>query len=193
MNMGLKDETRYYSLITRRAKETILKIDPNGTFTIDEITTILCEENKDSEFYLKFLNRQISKSRAASYVRFLINIGVFVRQDNKYKLDFLPRDTDEGWAQALSDQSVRYLQRIVVAPKEAEITTDRVPELLKRKIQELLVANELPTLDNIIDLFPHLETDRQKELFRWALYLYTDSKYCPLDIHRYPVLMKREM
>lgn len=192
MNMGFKDETRYYSLITRRAKEIISKVNINAEYTIDDIAVIICTEDKDSEFFLKFHNRQISKPRAITYIRFLIDIGVFIRIDKLCKLDFLPRQTDEAWSQALSDQSVRYLQRVIVAPKTPEITTDKVPEILKSKIKQLMDHNLLPTLENVVDLLSHLETERQKELFRWALYLYTDSKNCPLDIHRYPVLMMRK-
>jgi hypothetical protein len=191
MNMGLKDDSRHFSLVTRRAREVVLKLTSEATYTADEIATIICKEDKDSEFYLKSRNRQISKSRALFFIRFLTNIGVLVKQENGYKLYFLPRTTDEAWAQALSDQSVRYLKRILVAPKKPEIATNKVPELLKSKIKRLLGVNSLPTLENIVDEFPHIDKESQKDFFKWALYLYTDSKNCPLDIYRFPILMGR--
>lgn len=181
--MELKRDGRHYSRITRRSRVIIENIQEGRLFSISEITEEIF--NKElPEFYLRRFKAQMSISRTRDYVNYLVDLNIIGRQQDKYSLKFRHRGRDEEWAQALSDQALLYVAKVL------NMALNDVPDHLNNIMKQFYRDGELTTLEAIISEIG-IEEGRKQEKFKWALYLYTDGDTCPFEIRHYPVLRSR--
>ena len=178
--METKPDGRFYSRILRKIKVIVQIIPKYGEMTLGELAKQI-NKNNLPEFYLKRFNRSMSEVRIKDYIRYLQNIKVLVLHEDKFISTFQERETDQEWAQAMSDRALEHLAEIL------KKRPDEIPDLLDDCRNKLLDSRRIPKLDIIIRHF-EIEGGRSQELFRWSLHLYTDGPTCPFDIRHFPVL-----
>ncbi|MHA1280558.1 MAG: hypothetical protein ACTSQ8_25655 [Candidatus Helarchaeota archaeon] len=181
--MNEKDDGRLYSRIMRRSIVIINLLDLDQVYTLDEIAGRVHKE-APKEFYLERFKRQMSISRTKDYVRYLFDLQVIDRKDDKYILNFQHRTNDDDWAQSLSDLAFPHLAKLL------KITPPEVNQFLTRVRNQSHSEKKLPTLDKIIEQ-TDISSNREQEYFKWSLYIYADVDTCPFDIRRYPSLVLR--
>lgn len=180
--MQLKPDGRMYSRITRRSVAIIKSLTLGKSTNLNDLVDEIILQNLP-EFFLKRFNRQISESRLRDYLRFLRDINVFHEVDNKYVLRFRHRNTDREWAQGLSDQGLLFLSKLL------EKTPGETPEIIKNHLLNFHKSEVLPSLEGLSSQIGIVGGGRKEEIFKWAMYLYTDGEACPLDIRHFPVLV----
>ncbi len=104
--------------------------------------------------------------------------------ENQYKLSFLPKNTDGEWAQKFSDLSWSYLATTI------HLTNSQFRDKLETVLETFHKQGQLTRLPEVVDEF-EISGGRKEEVFRWALYLYTDGDSCPFDVRHFPVLLKK--
>lgn len=179
--MEPRADGRMYSRITRRTVAIIKQISPGRQFTIKEIADEV-HSSKLPEFYLERFKRQMSTSRTRDYVRYLRHLDLIKEQENKYVLQFAHRQTDQEWAQALSDAALLHLARIL------DKDPVQIPDLLTKYINKFFKQRRVTTVDAIVaDI--GIESESKQELFKWSLFMFTDGEKAAFDIRRFPILM----
>jgi hypothetical protein len=181
--VDLKPDGRMYCRTTRRCVAIISEIEQGREYSLNEITAMI-EAKALPEFFLERFGKQMSSQSIHDYVSYLVELEVLSPSRSGYILAFEHRQTDEDWAQALSDRALLHLARIVdKAPKQTI-------EYLQQLQNELLDERRLTRIESLITAAKVTDT-RTRMLFRWSLYVFTDVDKCPFDIRRYPVVVNR--
>lgn len=181
--METKPDGRLYSKVLRRSVAIFQNISPSRVFTIREIAEEIFTNNVP-EFYLNNLNRTVMPQRIAAYLRYLVEINAFSKENEKYKLAFLPRTLDKDWVIVFSDLAWLYLSLKTKTNLDGFITK------LKTALKTFHNERVLPMIPDIIDEF-EIESGQKEEYFRWALYMFTDAESCPFDVRHYPVVVEK--
>jgi hypothetical protein len=138
----------------------------------------------EPELYLKRFDRNISEDRLLYYLKFHAKLKMLDISSNKvhFHSDFVPADTDQQWVNALADQAKLHLESYL-KKKYLKNQSKSVDDRIEAAIKAIHDNGELPTLRTLMDL-QNLETNRDAEHFRWALYLYLDGDDCPITLRR---------
>ena len=181
--MDTKPDGRLYARVVRRSVAIIRHLRTGRVFSVKEVAAEI-EGRTLPDFYVKRFDRQMSVPRTRLYIRYLADLEAIVEQEDGYTRRFRHRDSDEDWAQALSDLALQRLARLLgVEPQD-------VPAHLEERIMRFHTRAALPTLDGLAaDL--GISGGRALEGFKWTMYMYMDGETCPFDIRSYPVLLKR--
>ena len=181
--METKSDGRLYSKVLRRSVAIFQNISPTRVFTIREISEEIYSNNVP-EFYLTNLHRTIMPARIADYLRYLVAINAFLRENEKYRLAFSPKILDKDWVIQFSDLAWNYLASIT---KTTPIGfTTRLKEIITSFHSERI----LPMIPDIIDEF-EIESGQREEFFRWAIYMFTDAESCKFDVRRFPIVVEK--
>jgi hypothetical protein len=180
MRLEEKPDGRMYSRVLRRIVAIILTIPRNRTLTLSELATLV-HEKKLPQFHLQRFDRQVSPERIRDYIRYLRDLTVLQETTEGLSTQFtIPRAAAEC-AQVFSDLALEHLSKLMqVSPAEV------VDKLLASR-KRLLQQQQIPVLDTVAS-DQNITSGRDRELFRWSLFLYADGEASRLDIHRYPVL-----
>ena len=181
--METKPDGRLYSKVLRRSVAIFQYISPSRVFTIREIAEEIFANNVP-EFYLNNLHRTVMPQRIAAYLRYLVEINAFSKENEKYKLAFSPRTLDKDWVIVFSDLAWLYLSLKTKTNSDGFVT--KFKNALKTFHKDLV----LPMIPDIIEEF-EIESGQKEEYFRWALYMFTDAESCPFDIRHYPVVVEK--
>ena len=180
--METKPDGRMYSSVTRRSVAIIGHITKERIFAINEIAEEIHERNLP-EFYLEESERQLSVKSILEYVRYLRDLEIIVAKEDKYALQFEHRNSDEEWAQALSDIARSHFAKML------EKEPKKMPELLKKYLTKFFKDKQVPTIEDLVKELG-VKDGRSKKIFKWSLYLYADGETCPFDIRRSPHLFE---
>jgi hypothetical protein len=143
----------------------------------------MIDKEKAEEFFLGHLNKFISSHRVRDYLRFLVELKILSETDGKFAIDINPKPTtDAHKLQVLADRARRFLAELLDVPPAD------VPEELQTKSVSILKEGKLPTLDQVSDKVG-VSTNREKETFRWAIYMLLDERKATLSLRHSPVLV----
>lgn len=180
--MEFRPDGRKYARITRKSAELIGLLRIGKTYNLQEVADGI-EESKSKEFYLKHLKKYISPNRVRDYLRFLVKLEIMSETDGTFSIIISPKPrTVAHKVQLLADRSRVYLASLLsVNPAE-------VADALQSNAISILQRGELSTLDQI-SINAGVTTNRDEEMFRWALYMLLDETGAVLSIRHSPVLI----
>ncbi len=184
MQIRERADGRMYSRILRRAVAIVRSVPSSKAFALSEIAELVIKR-KLPDFHLTRFDRQISVDRMRDYIRYVRDLGVILDEDTQYRVKELPNyKTAQEYAQVFSDLALEHLSKLIQKP------TPKIPSLLADSSDELLRSKRVPTINSIADNLK-IESGRQRELFRWSLYLYADGETSNIEVHRYPIISRK--
>lgn len=184
MRIRERPDGRMYSRVLRRAVSIVASIPSSKSMQLDEIVELLLKR-KLPEFYLMRFKRQISEARMRDYVRFVRDLGLMKEEAGGYSTRSLPHlKTAEEYAQVFSDLALEHLAKLIPTPPA------QVPSALLKAADRLLESKRVPTIDSVAETL-NIGSGRQRELFRWSLYIYADGEASKVEVYRYPIISRK--
>lgn len=178
--MDRRPDGRMYSRVTRRGRAILEAMESMKPYHISEIVSRALA-HRPIEFYLARFDAPMSDGRVRVYIRYLVEIGAINSDESSLIRTFRLRQTDEQWAQALSDATRPHLARFL------ETSPAQVPSVLGEKCQDILSTGRPPTVPALISALS-IGGGREEEFFRWSLYLLSDGSQSRVEIRRYPTI-----
>lgn len=175
--MKLRADGRAYSLVTRRSV-AILKSVPKTSADRASLITKLTSAAMP-ELYLARFKRNISEDRLLDYLQFHAKLEVLEFSGDNVRLhpDFVVPTNDAQWINALADQAKGLLGQYLRGHSKP------VDERIASTLKTIHTSGVSPTPGTLADR-QKFGTNKEKEQFRWALYLYLDGEACPFQLRR---------
>lgn len=183
--MKEKPDGRLYARVTRRCVAILRHLRSGDSFELGK----MADEIRKSK-YLEFEIRrngeliQTGSGRIADYLSYVHALGLIVRADRLYSLNFTKPRTDSHWAQSLSDAAREHLA------KEIGIKPTDLPDKLEEIRTGLHKQRKVPTLSAVLASVG-IEGARKEEFFRWSLHVYADGEACLFELRQFPHLARK--
>ena len=180
--MRLRPDGRTYKIITRRSIAILSKVPKSGGVIRKFVNRL--HKKEIAELYLNRFKRNISVNRLSDYLRFYSYLGIVQIDDDELQFhpEFLVPGTDQQWLNALAEQARQKLSDIF------EVGPEDFNDKLQQALGESYRKSTLPTIQNISNAIGHA-TNREREYFRWCLYLYLDGDGCQFCVRRSDIIV----
>lgn len=180
--MDFRSDGRKYARITRKSAELIALLDGGSTYELEDVSSLIAEQHLQ-EFYLVHLGKFISPDRVRDYLRFLVRLEILSETDGKFAIELDPKPaTDPHKVQVLADRARKFLADLL------NVQLASVAKTLESRALAILRKGQLPTLDQIAGT-AEISSNREEELFRWAVYVLLDEPNTTLVLRYSPVLV----